>query len=1023
MLRFAFALSILYKFNMQKHDLLDIDSKLKFPQIWLVRASAGSGKTHTLTLRIAQFLMSEKIPNNDLNNLLAVTFTNNAANEMRDRVFKWLKSIALGIKDKDIEDIYSVISMDSRKIEERARNLLSHILKHYSDFNIGTIDSFANRIIQSCAYDMGLSPQLEIVESFDDIADYAFFDMLSRVTKDTNISNILMEFAGKNQYMKFSLNPVSEIKKKIKEWFKNLNSSNKEIYWEDQREKIETCINKLKDLYSKKDQYGKKYKTNSKIVQLMESENIDIKELVSANITPKNETREYDEQWKAIIDELAYAYSLQKNYHYSKIYNAFKKYFKDASTRNNTIHIGEINKRLGDYINDENIPDIFFRLGNKLFHFLIDEFQDIGYVQWHNLIPLITEALSKGGSLFAVGDLKQAIYRFRGADYEIMRSLEQQMANNTPPLASISVDNRIKSLAWNYRSGGNIVSYVENIFKNKQKLNAILDGLGDVAGFLTYKQKAIDKNRSHGYVQTIILEYKNKDALSPLIREEIEKILEGLKERYSYSDIAILARQKKEAQEIMGWLIEKGIPAISYDNPDIRERKVISELKYLLKFLETPVDDLSFATFIMGNIFYESAHPENIEAFLFQAAPQKRPLYILFKETYPRLWETFFEELFNEVGYLPVYELVSRIYSIFHLFSKFTTEHTAFVHLLDVVSELERAGKNSVRHLLLEFEKSGSELFIGDVPVHMNAVKLMTIHKAKGLGFPVVINVFIPKGNDKGYDIIFEDKGKLRYVYITGNISKNSKTLNNIKKHEEAKKNQDKLNVIYVALTRAMDELYNIVACKVNNKSNSKQCPQCLLFENITLGQKENIKKRKNSIRYESIDSTSCSPLHVKSERPWSVSRIIDAKRGDFYHRVMSELYTNTDAKNIEAIINKTSSLMNFTPEENALELIMDLLNNKDIRNWFVMKESRIIYNEKEFTDKNGARYRMDRVVVDRDAATVIDYKTGNPDKFESSEHISQISNYADILRSIYPEKPIKGLLLYLDTKKIVEVV
>jgi len=161
-------------------------------------------------------------------------------------------------------------------------------------------------------------------------------------------------------------------------------------------------------------------------------------------------------------------FSLSKYSHYGPLYQEFKEYLERVKRKAGILHLDDINKKLSQYLQRNGIvPEIFFRLGDRLYHFLLDEFQDTDRVQWENIRPLLEEAYSKGGSLFAVGDMKQAVYMFRKADYRIMREIVEGIKSKNKEALSPSVaeNAEVIPLKENYRSGEIILSYVDDILK------------------------------------------------------------------------------------------------------------------------------------------------------------------------------------------------------------------------------------------------------------------------------------------------------------------------------------------------------------------------------------------------------------------------------------------------------------------------------------------------------------------------------------------------------------------------------
>ncbi len=256
------------------------------------------------------------------------------------------------------------------------------------------------------------------------------------------------------------------------------------------------------------------------------------------------------------------------------------------------IFIDDVTRSLADHLSTDAVPEIYFKIGEMIYHYLIDEFQDTSQIQWNNLFPLVEESLSKGGSLFVVGDTKQSIYGFRDADWKIMKQLTEE--NPFP-----SARHEVRSLDTNYRSSEKIVSFTKEVF------HTIIPREGFAAeaaasGLSTFEQHVTAENAGKGYVEVQCLRAEDDVPERRAVRGIVE---ECLSRGYRYSDIAILTPTNKRVIDVSGWLNEGGVPIISHSTLDVRRRKSAGEIIALLRFLDSPVDDLSFATFILGGVF------------------------------------------------------------------------------------------------------------------------------------------------------------------------------------------------------------------------------------------------------------------------------------------------------------------------------------------------------------------------------------------------------------------------------------
>lgn len=372
----------------------------------------------------------------------------------------------------------------------------------------------------------------------------------------------------------------------------------------------------------------------------------------------------------------------------------------------------------------------------------------------------------------------------------------------------------------NYRSGGIILDYVDDIFKRKLK-----NGLGtdlqklDLTGLTSYLQKPAASKKGKGYVE--VCEVEDSDEV--LEKEVLLRIVDDVLGRYQPREVAVLAYKNDKIEEIVGWLTGHAVQAASFSSLDIRKRKIIMEVISLLQFLDSPIDDLSFANFICGNVFLKATALKPEEIFdLIQAKHQAAPrttgiLYRFFREhpKFQNLWNKYFEELFNQVGFYPLYDLVIKIYRRFDLFKNFPEETAFLARFLEAIVSVEAKGMNNIKDFIELVAQEGGESNLDILlPDYIEAVKVMTFHKSKGLGFPVVINMIYDSG-DLPDNLFFEKENEsMKVCYLVQAMGKVSKRLNDMYTAQETDDLIQTLNTLYVINTRAKNELYNIIIKK-----------------------------------------------------------------------------------------------------------------------------------------------------------------------------------------------------------------
>ena len=1033
--------------------VLDKDAELKFPHALLISASAGSGKTYTLARRYVQFLLSDKIPGNGLQNILAVTFTNNAAKEMKARILQWLKALALDKNCPRMDETLELVSLSRDEIHKRALELVDRVIADYSDFHIQTIDSFLARVMAASVDELKLPLKPEITMTYDLLLDLALYSMFARIGSSELPAEAVDRFlAVLPKTGAYPWNPAERVKE-------NFNSF---LNQEGKTEGVIKAIagdyelplkNKFKEVLEFCAGIRKHYKDpvlfkGSSLAAIESASPTDFLASYSFTYGILNGQKKarFPDGWEREIDKLnAIVIDLtelnaQAYYHpYVGIYGRFKEELERVKRgKTDIIHINDIAKKLSAYINSGNVPEIYLKLGERISHFLIDEFQDTNRLQWNAMRPLVEESVSKSGSLFVVGDIKQAIYMFRNADYKIMRDLldkaEGKKAGSVNlSLASLGGELKYANLPVNYRSDGEVLAYVNRLFREKLKNSPELIG-EDITELTSYEQSPWPDRVKKGFVRTDVMELESPS--EPGERKKwLLAVVADARERYPLNEIAILVSKNKHIEPVVEWLTEAGVPAASLSALDIRKRRVVAELLSLLKFLETPSDDLSFASVITGDIFLTPAKlpREELNDFIFQSrqasSKNSQPLlYAAFRNhpKYKAYWDKYLDGLFRKVGYLPLYELVSEIYRALKLFDNFPDESAFLARFMDAVISLEAEGVTGAR-AFLEYASGSDEdkaaLFSITLPEYIDAVRVMTYHKSKGLGFSVVINLML-EDRDPPDPMYFEERDGIIHVYhITKAAAGVSAGLRPVYQARKTDSSVQDLNVLYVISTRAKHELYNLFVKKIR-KTTSKEAKISDLFEPYrTAGVPGGASRPEVRPPARQVEISSGG---AREERAFEVIKptykgYFETAEGELAHEILAHLGAGTAGRRAEIENLCRRYAVNYPvkfDEDKIVKALADFMALPAAREWFEEKAGREIYVESEFVDKNGNLLRMDRVVADKDKVTVIDFKTGaeNPEKYAA-----QIKNYMAVISKACG-KPAKGVLAYVDLKKIVEV-
>lgn len=1014
--------------------ILTNDSALSLPDFTLVSASAGSGKTHTLTFRTLQLLLSDRIPSNNLQNILAATFTNNAALEMKQRIISTLKEASFGTL-ATIEQLQEVVTLTPETLRTRADSAVDEIFDRYSDFQVQTIDSFLTRILKVSALEFGFPPQFDLVLDSDSLVDEAFARFAQQVATDEQQRELFEALIGlvnenRGGKQKFLWNPFDAVAKQVKELYRQLALHSSPPSQTDTREAFrqieQELLRTMREIGSVARQSGFEISKNyAKILDDAENGRVSsfvtksLGQAVLKNSKAAAATTErlqvLQEQAMELVGPWLLAFAQQYYQPFIKAHRLLLESIEAVKHLRGRIDLGDANRKLASSLQQEHVPEIYFSLGERISHFLIDEFQDTNPVQWSVLRPLIEESLSKRGSLFVVGDMKQAIYSFRGGDWQIMRRLITQ--EESFPSAPC----RTLTLSHNHRSAEALVDFTKTVFHTIVP-DQVGEDIAEMSGLRSFKQEVLPEGKGKGYVELEFFEREEEEpAVLPEQRKLIEVIHDCTARGYAYRDIAILTPRNDHVIAVSSWLNNAGIRFLSHSSLDIRTRTITGEVIALLRFLDSPIDDLAFASVLLSKLFHGGG--DGIDAmrhFLFQRRAEggsRQALYTAFRSVHPVLWEEKLERLFNVVGYMPVYDLISEIYKQFRLFDLFPQEEAALVKLLEVIREFERTGLNNLKDFLLHAqEESADARWDIAVAPGEDAVTVMTVHKAKGLGFPVVITLLYDGVSRPENMFVLEQGGSLEILRITKEASAKSADLQAVYEKHAALRTVDELNKLYVALTRARRELYVLSVKGTRGDSPSRYFPP----EGYKKGLQENF------VRQPGVGRREMRLLHPYTRglrQATEIHRIglEETKRGDFIHTVLSKIdYAEYP---LHEHIDRLMALCehDIRPSfdlPSIKERIVRLLSQTALSSYFNRNDGRRILNEQEIVTGSGELYRIDRLVIDRDDITVIDYKTGK----ENQDHQTQVRRYMEIVKDLYPGRTVRGCLAYVDLNVVTEV-
>jgi len=1042
---------------------------LSFPHLYILEASAGSGKTRRLAQRYVDFLLyhPERAPVPfDFRNILAITFTNEAADQMRQEILKMLKTRALG-KDKS---------------SARAMHIVEEIMQNFSDFAVRTIDSFMHSLLVASSLELKLPPDYEIMPQPRPYLEYVLDNLLEEILYNSEISSLFSRFLNHFLIVEGQRywNPKKILLDLLDRFYREENSRAKRFLEisgdldlnqleEELKERIRQFLSYLIALpspgcafsYPNPTMYCKGGRVNQRFIKGLNSALDNSGSHFLKTLNPHINKSPYP--GKGIFNKQAnqpdavfirHWQELQNQYHnfahtfvwlrysfYLKVFSQFRQRLEDFKQEKRIVFLDELNRKARQFLTSEGLlsAEIYYKLSSVLYHYLIDEFQDTSILQWENIQPLVEDALSKGGSLFYVGDKKQAIYRFRGGEVELFDLVKARLKGKVAKIYN-------EALTLNYRSREVIVEFNNSVFSQENLRNFLFNfpqltrefQEKILAVFKDSKQKQAGANSRGGYVRLQTIEGNNRqqiqESLNPILKETILNISRG----FRYRDILILVRDNLEAELIAGFLLGQGIPVCASRTISIRQNYLILQIISLLKFLNSPIDNLCFATFILSDIFSQATglNTKILRAWFedLRLSQQDGFLYTRFRSAFPDIWQEFLQYLFNAVGFLPVYDLVQTILLKFNIERNFPHCIGFTRRVLEILNTLQQQGKNSLADFIEWLESAEEEDLFVQLPSGLDAIRILTIHKAKGLSSPVVILPFTALDIKVGdfAKAVQETSDGLYLLYLQKEIYQSHPELTLIYQREYFHSLLDELNCLYVGFTRAASELYIFLPRRIN-RSNNPLIP--LLFKHEQNADIKEFGKRitcrtklKRSARKltEEIKPPGILPqqmfqnilrdqlIHPEQIIPLRKRYLIN--RGEVLHYLLAEIDPITfcaEPSSYTKSIQDACRIFNYPDSVEIMQCLLDFLRDPQMQRFF-NPESKA-FNEKEIVDQYGNLKRIDRLAFTGDRVLVIDYKTG--EEYQQN-HQEQIREYVDLVKQIYPDKLPEGWLLYVDIKE-----
>lgn len=1051
-----------------------------------IKASAGSGKTHALTRKYLSYLCScmgsgllgpgessETSPA-AFGDILAITFTNAAVDEMRRRVLGDLKKAALGLIRLD--DIDAPLAMDCLKT----------LLKDLGQLNVRTIDSLLHQIVRTAALSLGLHPDFQpAFDAADALAPYLDRFMRRAEGGDSQALDLLASVVQSylNHYDKKIFLPPRDL-------LGGINSCLDDVFCGRDRdlatdaqvtERLDGCKNAackaacrlLAELNGLETRAGselllKKAREAIKGIARGDDRDSAYNRKESVQDLFKSAGRKYGEN--AHLEKLYSDYKDAAN-RLVQLKKPFTAYLRDYPIielarilvaehdsdrqKGNTLPAALIPELAASALDiDSGVCEAICRLGNRLSHFLLDEFQDTSLEQWQAFRQLALEALARGGALTWVGDVKQSIYCWRGATPELFDALLEDTE-----LTGMAGKPQLVSLDYNRRSARQIIEHNNRIFSslaNPETAASIVECLlpknfaeiGQLAkrvaaNFSNAGQKILENAPSDGLVRLECLGEKRDEFVEEFASRLVELLKNELYPSQRWSDILILVRKNSEAIQLASLLLSEDIPVLTENSLLLPGHHLIEQSLALLEFISNPRNEEALQLLLTGSIVAGHEHAATDAAGLAEAALLRngQDLADHVREAYPHVWKEFFAPFLETAKMMTPYDAIREWYRKMRVEQRFPEERIFLRSFLEILHGAERNGLVSMNDFLdywrLNAERIGHEPK-AHMPEGLDAVRIMTIHKAKGLQAPVVI-LPLP-----AHDL------KVSPASHAGNITKDFDGLRlNVplrkEYHEEymralMRDALESLDIIYVGFTRPEKALYIFT-------TPGPDCPLRALAENAGLSfpyeYGEGPEKKYAAREADSPAGPALPALaepdweqpmawmpNLKIARSWPARDAVNAPRaadghnpfranvrGRFLHFCLEHMHI------AECPEQSAAAAFAFGLAHSGLDVRADERERREIQAglcWYASQKDaarwlRDGWKEQPLLDMDGKERRIDLLLPQKWGALVVDYKSGGI----KAQDEYQIRKYMECLRASgqFPGV-IRGILVYLDQRK-----
>ncbi|WP_344828508.1 UvrD-helicase domain-containing protein, partial [Chryseobacterium ginsenosidimutans] len=1008
----------------------------------VINASAGSGKTYALVQRLLMICLRYPNQQQSIRNILALTFTNKAANEMKERILTWLGNFSADhfAENGDLKNIQKAFEQEGLKItidelHQRSKKMLDYVLHNYSTLNIGTIDRFNSRLVRSFSYELGLAKNFNLEIEAEPFLIEAVDKMLDQIGENDVISNSFMDYVDYSLENNERINLNKNLYDSAKEFVKDIHYE----HLKNNKDFDNTNYENIKNTLRKEIVFNKKQAVElaTKSIELFRSRNIEIEDFAQgkngiggfftkildfynqkragfpfpttaeesvvnnyrkgAATKSKSKEPEIFEILDQLLENrmqliLLYIETQKKEKILSallplKVNKDIQDELKKIEEENDLVLLSKFNILINENLKNEPSAFIYEKVGSQFQHYFFDEFQDTSELQWQNFVPLRDHSVSTENTSFTlVGDPKQSIYRFRGGESKLMLDIINKK-EFSPKQAELLV------LKDNWRSAKNIVQFNNELYEFHSR--ELAEEHKNIFGTDAEQNP---KSSIEGRVKVNLIEnLTNEDFYNDTSERMQKDIQESLDNGFKFSDITILCRGNFD---IFSYSQKLGNLKVIYKGEETNIKTISDKgltlelsntLKAVIEFLKWETNPKNKPNLIMMMFFLNKLGRIHMADFTLEMTK------ILEIETHEEILQ-FIQQKYSlklKQENFPRFNLYNFVEFYINEFSVENKETDFLLNFLEMLFNFTQNAGASTKEFLKYWDEEASTYTI-QASENIDAIQIMTIHKAKGLEFPIVFIPMINKNRDAEFTNWFDttNDSALKSVNINQfnkNLEVYDEEILKFNKQNSYKNFVDRLCLQYVATTRPVEQLFFYIQ-KANKTSNNLELLEFLQSKNT-----ENLDgfdlyeitpemlKKHSKDKMSHFETKDIQNLKNVNEKNTSIKiatpsknyqvRIEKVRIGLFVHELLSKINTEKDiAKVLESyVLDGQITIEEKSEIQETLEEIIKLHSEFFDEKWEVLNEKDIMISE----NGESRMYRPDRILKNDEGYIIVDFKTG----------------------------------------------